>query len=60
MAEMVEGALLEATEQATRIDFGAEELAMQRLGIHARLKGGGLRKPTELRAPAFVGAILDI
>ena len=57
---MVEGVLLEASEHATRIDFGAEELAMQRLNILTKLKGGGFHNPTELRAPAFVGAILDI
>ena len=60
MVEIVDGAILEAAEMATRIDFGAEELAKQRLNIPARRKGGGLRNPADLRATAYVGAILDI
>ncbi len=30
------------------------------MNIPARLKEGGLRSPSNLRAPAFKGAILDI
>ena len=60
MAKMVEGALLEVAEQTTEIDFGTEELARERPSIPTMLKGRGLRKPTVLRAPAFVGAIFDI
>ena len=50
MAEMVEGALLEAAERAIRIDFGSEEMARRRLHIPARLKGGGIKKHLGLTA----------
>jgi hypothetical protein len=60
MAKAVEGALLEATERAKRIDFGSEEMTRLRLHIPARLTGGGIKSISELRHPTFVGAILDI
>ncbi len=60
MAEIVEGALMEAAERAKGVDFGADELAYKRLGILTRLKGGGIRSLRDLRQQASLGAILDM
>jgi hypothetical protein len=42
------------------MDFAGEEAARERLKIPARMKGGGLRRATETRYPAFLGALLDV
>jgi hypothetical protein len=49
MAELVQGALLEAAKRTTWVGFGSEALARQRLYIPARLKGGGIRNISDLR-----------
>jgi len=60
MAELVDAAIIEAVHVATGIDLNADDVAKDKLRLSARLKGGGLRNMTNLRRPAFLGAILDI
>jgi len=60
MAEIVDATIMEAVHAATGIDFNADDVAKDTLRLPARLKGEGLRIMTNLRRPAFLGAILDI
>ena len=60
MAYLVDACVLEAVEAATSIDFDQEEMAEERLRLPARMKGGGIKKQTDMRRPAFLGALLDI
>ena len=52
--------IMEAVHAATGVDFDGEEVARERLRIPARMKGGGIRRATETRYPAFQGAHLDV
>ena len=47
-------------EAATGVDFDTEPAAMERLRLPARIKGGGIKRATYTRRPAFLGALLDI
>ena len=62
MAELVDAAILEVVHAATGIRFDAEQVAKDRLRLHARLKGGEivLRSMEDIRRPAFLGAFLDV
>jgi hypothetical protein len=60
MAEHVDYCIMEAVQAATGVDFDGEEAARERLRIPARMKGGGIRRATETRYPAFLGALLDV
>ena len=51
---------MEAVQTATGVDFDSEDVARARLRIPARMKGGGIRRATETRYPAFLGALLDV
>jgi hypothetical protein len=60
MAYLVDTCISEAVEAATSIDFDQEEMAEERLRLPARIKGGGIKKQTDMRRPAFLGALSDI
>ena len=51
---------MEAVQAATRVDFDMEEMARERLRIPARMIGGGIRRATDTRYPAFLGGLLDV
>ena len=42
------------------MNFETEVMAKERLRLPARMKGGGIRRATDTRCPAFTGALLDI
>jgi len=42
------------------VNFKTEVMAKERLRLPARMKGGGIRRATDTRCPAFLGALLDI
>jgi hypothetical protein len=48
---------MEAVQATTRVDFDMEEMARERLRIPARMKGGGIRRATDTRYPAFLGGL---
>ena len=58
-ARRVDAAVLEAAESALGADFSVDtaELALRRLRLPVRTKGGGLRSLTDLRHAAFVGGL---
>jgi len=58
MAGRVDAAILEVCHAATAIRLNDEPVAKNRLRLPARLKGGGIRSMTDLRQPAFLGALL--
>ena len=60
MAEHVELCIMEAVQAATGVDFDLEFAARKRLRLPARMKGGGIKKATYMRRPAFLGALLDV
>ncbi len=60
MAEYVDSCMMEAVQAATGVDFDNEETARVRLRIPARMKGGGIKRATETRYLAFLGALLDV
>jgi hypothetical protein len=60
MAELVDVAIMEVVHAAIGIQFDADQGAKDRLRLPARLKGGRIRSMTDLRRPAFLGAILDV
>ena len=60
MARHVDCCIMEAVQAATRVDFDTEVMAKERLRLPARMKGGGIKRATDLRYPAFLGALLDI
>ena len=51
---------MEAVHAATGVDFDGEEAARERLRIPAKMKGGGIRRATETRYPAFLEALLEV
>jgi hypothetical protein len=42
------------------VNFETEMMAKERLRLPARMKGGGIKRSTDSRYPAFLGALLDI
>ena len=60
IASHVDACIMEAVEASTSIDFDEEEMTEERLRLPTRMKGGGIKKLTDLRRPAFLGALLDI
>jgi hypothetical protein len=60
MAEHVDWCILEAVQAATAVDFDMEAAAIERLRLPARMKGGGIKKATTTRRPAFLGALRDV
>jgi hypothetical protein len=60
MAHLVDACILKAVEAAKGIDFEDEEMAEERLRLPARMNGGGIKKQTNMRRPAFLGALLDM
>ena len=60
MTLLVDACISEAVEAATGIDFDQEEMTEEKLRLPARMKGGGIKKHTDMRRPAFLGALLDI
>jgi len=51
--------VMEAVQADTGEDFDGEEAVRERLRILARMKGGGIKRATETRYPAFLGALVD-
>ena len=51
---------MEAVHAATGVDFDTEEAARERLRLPARMKGCGMKRASDTRYPAFLGARLDI
>ena len=60
MARHVDCCIMEAVQAATWVNFEAELMAKERLRLPARMKGGGIKRSTDSRYPAFLGALLDI
>ncbi len=42
------------------MNFDTEVMAKEMLRLPARMKGGGIKRATDTRYPAFLGALLDI
>jgi hypothetical protein len=42
------------------VDFDTEVMTKERLMLPARMEGGGIKRTTDNRYPAFLGALLDI
>ena len=51
----VDCCIMEAVQAVTGVDFDSEDTARERLRIPARMKGGGIRRATKTRYPAFLG-----
>jgi len=60
MAETMDLCILEAIQAATGVCFDTEKMARERLRLPARMKGGGVKRATCKRYPAFLGALLDV
>ncbi len=60
MAKHVYCCIMEAVQAATGVNFETEVMAKERLRLPARMKGGGIRRASDSRYPAFLGALLDI
>jgi hypothetical protein len=60
MAETVDVCIMEAVHAATGVNFETEKMAKERLRLPARMKGGGIKRTTDTRYPAFLGAMLDV
>jgi len=60
VASLVDACILEAVEAATRIDSDVQVMANERLRMPTRMKGGGIKKKTDMRRKAFRGALLNI
>jgi hypothetical protein len=60
MVETVDLCIMEAVQAATRVNFETEKMAKERLRLPARMKGGGIKRATDKRYPAFLGEILDV
>jgi hypothetical protein len=60
MAETVDLCIMEAVQAGTGVCFDTEKMAYERLRLHARMKGGGIKRTTDKRCPAFLGAMLDV
>ncbi len=56
---MVDACISEVVKAATGIGFEKGELAEERLRLPTRMKGGGIKKLTDMRRPAFLGALLN-
>ena len=60
MAETVDLCIMEAVHAATGVSFETEKMAKERLRLPARMKGGGVKRATNKRYTAFLGALLDV
>jgi hypothetical protein len=60
MAETMDLCIMEAVQAATGVCFETEKMAHERLRLPARMKGGGIKRTTDKRCPAFLGAMLDV
>ncbi len=60
MAATVDCCIMEAVQVATGVNFDTTDMARERLRLPARMKGGGIRRTTDTRYPAFLGALLDV
>ncbi len=60
MAAKVDCYTMEAVQVATSVSFETKEMARERLGLSARMKGGGMKNQMDMRYPAFVGALMDL
>ena len=60
MAETVDLCIMEAARAATGVSFETEKMAKKRLRLPACMKGGGVKRATNKRYPAFLGALLDV
>ena len=60
IARHVDCCIIETFQTATGVNFETEMMARERLRLPARMKGGGIKRATYSRYPAFLGAMLDI
>ncbi len=60
MVKTVDLCIMEAVHAATGLNFEIENMAKERLRLPARMKGGGVKRATHKRYPAFLGAMLDV
>ena len=60
MATHVDFCIMEVVHAATGVDFELEETTKERLRLPARMKGGGIKRATDTRYSAFLGALLVI
>jgi hypothetical protein len=60
MAKTVRLCIMEAVQAATGVNFETKKMAKERLRLPARMKGGGVKRATDKRYPAFLGAMLDV
>ncbi len=60
MVGHVDCCIMEAVQAATGVDFDTEVMTKEELRLPARMKGGGIKRATDTRFPAFLGALLDI
>ena len=60
MASLVDACILEAVEAATCIDFDVQVVVEERLRMPTRMKEGLIKKQSDMKRPAFLGALLDM
>ena len=60
MARTVDLCMMEAVQADTGVCLETKNMAKERLRLPARMKGGGVKRATDKRYPAFVGALLDV
>jgi hypothetical protein len=60
MAVTVDLCIMEAFQTTTGVSFETEKMANERLRLPARMKGGGVKRATNKRYPALLGAMLDV
>ena len=60
MVAHVDCCIMEAVHATTGVDFDTEDATRKRLRHPARMKGGGMKRSSDTRYPAFLGALLDI
>ena len=60
MASLIDACILQAVEAATDMEFKEEDMEEERLRLPTRMKGGGIKKQTDLMRPTFLGALPNI
>jgi hypothetical protein len=60
MAETVDLCILVAVQAVTGVCFETEKTAKERLRLPTRMKREGVKRATDKRYPAFMGALLDV
>ena len=60
MGAHVDCCIMEAVHAATGVDLDSEETTRERLRLPLTMKGGGIKRATDIKYPTFLETLLDV